>query len=243
MAVGMTEFSTVLKLTLIPTAQMQANLTAFANQDAAFNAARSAQQTASDAYQPALAAVYEWLLGVSNTLATRFGTRWSREWAQAGFNNNTTAIPSKVEDRLSLVLALVDFFTKNPSYEVPSMNQTAAYGTTLRTTALNAQAAVTAAAVNINSISATWQTAYDTLVKGMRALERERQRQWQRPARTGGVVFGWANNERRGRVGSPPPFHFQNMSARRRNSGELRYGYSPAKNPMRRNFWYRSSRS
>ena len=170
MVVGMTQFSTVLKLTLITTAQMQTNLTAFANQDAAFNAARSAQQTASDAYQPALAAVYDWLLGVSNTLATRFGTRWSREWAQAGFINNTTAIPTKIEDRLSLVLALVDFFTKNPSYEVPSMNQTAAYGTTVRTTALNAQAAVTAAAVAINSISATWQTAYDTLVKGMRAL-------------------------------------------------------------------------
>lgn len=170
MVVGMTQFSTVLKLTLITTAQMQTNLTAFASQDAAFNTARSAQQTASDAYQPTLAAVYDWLLGVSNTLATRFGTRWSREWAQAGFTNNTTAIPTKIEDRLSLVLALAEFFTKNPSYEVPSMNQTTAYGTTLRTTALTAQAAVTAAAVNINNISATWQTAYNTLVKGMRAL-------------------------------------------------------------------------
>ena len=108
--------------------------------------------------------------GVSNTLATHWGTRWNTQWAQAGFINNTTAIPAKIEDRLGLVLSLVGFFTKNPGYEVPTLNQTAAFGTTLRTTALNAQAAVMAATVAINHISALWQTAYDALVKGMRAL-------------------------------------------------------------------------
>ena len=170
MVEGMTALSGPLNLTLITTAQMQANLTAFSTQDGAFNAARSARQTASDGYATALAAVYDWLMGVSNTLATHWGTRWNTQWAQAGFINNTTAIPAKVEDRLGLALALVNFFTNNPGYEVASLNQTAAYGTTLRTTALNAQAAVTAAAVAINSIGALWQSAYDTLVQGMRAL-------------------------------------------------------------------------
>ena len=83
---------------------MQANLTAFSTQDGAFNAARSARQTASDGYGTALAAVYDWLMGVSNTLATHWGTRWNTQWAQAGFINNTTAIPAKIEeDRKSVV--------------------------------------------------------------------------------------------------------------------------------------------
>jgi hypothetical protein len=170
MVQGMEELSVPLGLTLISTAQMQTNLSAFITQDGAFNAARSAQQTASDAWATAQAAIYAWLLGVSNTLATHFGTRWNTQWAQAGFINNTTAIPAKIEDRLGLTLALVNFFTAQPTYEVATLNQTAAYGTTLRTTAVNAQAAVTAATVTINNIGALWQTAYDTLVKGMRSL-------------------------------------------------------------------------
>jgi hypothetical protein len=170
MVQGMTEYSAPLGLSLISTAQMQTNLSAFITQDGAFNAARSARQTASDAWTAAQGNIYDWLLGVSNMLATHFGTRWNTQWAQAGFINNTTAIPVKIEDRMGLTLALVNFFTAQPSYEVPSLNQTAAYGTTLRTTAVNAQAAVTAATVTINNIGALWQTAYDTLVKGMRSL-------------------------------------------------------------------------
>lgn len=112
------------------------------------------------------------MLGVSNTLATKFGTRWNTEWAQAGFINHTTAIPSKIEDRLALTLALVNFFTATPSFEVPSLNQTAAYGTTLRNAALTGQQAWTVATIKFNDAGAAWNTAYTTLTDGMRALLR-----------------------------------------------------------------------
>ncbi len=138
--------------------------------DGDFNAARSARKEASDAFQIAADAVYDWLLSVSNMLATPFGTRWSTAWAQAGFINHSTGIPSKIEERLGLALALVKFFTKNPSYEVPTMKLTAAHGTTLRNAALAAQEAVATATVALNEIGDAWTTAYETLVGVMREL-------------------------------------------------------------------------
>lgn len=169
---GMQAYATTLGIKLITTAQCQANLTAFVQQDGLYNAARSADQAASDAYQATLGPIYEWVLGVSNTLATKFGTRWNTEWAQAGFTNHTTAIPTKIEDRLALTLALVNFFTANPSFEVPSLNQTAAYGTALRDAAIAAQQAWTVARIRFNDAGTAWNTAYTTLTDGMRALLR-----------------------------------------------------------------------
>lgn len=167
---GMLELGPALHLTLITAEQFDANLTEFITQDTAFNAQRSAQLAASVAFQEKMDKVYPWLLGVSNTLATAWGTRWSTQWTQAGFINNSTGIPVKIEDRLGLLLALISFFTKNPDYEVPSQDQTADYGTALRTAALTAQTAAMAAVVALKTIGDKWDTAYGTLVDGMKAL-------------------------------------------------------------------------
>ena len=169
---GIIALGPTLKLSLVTAEQFQTDLTAFTMQNDAYNAQRSARQTASDAFQNEMGTVYNWLLGVSNTLASAWGTRWSTAWAQAGFTNYTTGIPSKTEDRLGLMLAIINFFTANPSYEVPSLNQTAAYGTTLRTAALNAQGAVAAATVTLNNIGDVWTAAYNALVKDMQDLIR-----------------------------------------------------------------------
>jgi hypothetical protein len=108
--------------------------------------------------------------GVSNTLATRFGTRWSTEWAQAGFIDRSTGIPARIEERLGLVLSLVKFFTANPGYEVPGLKQTAAGGTALRTAALSAQMTLGDAKVALSASGEAWTTAYETLLAEMRAL-------------------------------------------------------------------------
>ena len=92
---GMKAYASTLKLTLITTEACQSNLTAFIKQNGNYNGARSAEQVASDAYQATLPPVYDWVLGVSNMLATRFGTRWNTQWAQAGFINHTTGIPRR----------------------------------------------------------------------------------------------------------------------------------------------------
>ena len=114
--------------------------------------------------------IYGWLLSCTNVLANSFGTKWNTQWAQAGFTNLSTGVPSRQADRLGLTLSLVNFFTANPSYEVPSQNVTAAQGTTLRTAALTAQAAVNAATATLTALGVTWQSAYDALVKLMTEL-------------------------------------------------------------------------
>ena len=167
---GITTLGPTLKLTLVTAKGFNTDLTAFITQNDAFNAQRSARQAASDAFQAEIGHVYDWLLGVSNSLATAWGTRWSTQWAQAGFTNYTTAIPAKIEDRLGLVLAIVNFFTANPDYQAPSQNQTVAFGTALRTAALNAQTALAAATATLNSIGDAWNTAYATLLADMKAL-------------------------------------------------------------------------
>ncbi len=167
---GTVQFGAAIPITMITAAQLQTDLEAFITQEAEFNAARSARLAASLTFQETMAPVYEWLLGVSNTLATRFGTRWSTEWAQAGFINRSTGIPTRIEERLGLVLSLMKFFTANPGYEVPALKQTAAEGTALRTAALAAQTALADAEVALSASGEAWTTAHETLVAEMRAL-------------------------------------------------------------------------
>ena len=170
MQTGIVQVGAGVPVTMVTAAQLQTELDAFIAVDANFNAARSARLAVSDAYQTATEAVYEWVLAVSNVLASRFGTRWSTAWAQAGFINHSTGIPKRVEERLGLGLSLVKFFTANPTFEVPSMKLTAAEGTTLRNAALTAQQAVTTATVALNTTGEAWQTAYEALVGAMRSL-------------------------------------------------------------------------
>ena len=169
---GVTKYGQQIPIVLVTATQVGTDTSAFATADAAFNQGRSARQTASDAYQATLGPLYDWLLAARNILATHFGTRWTTEWAQAGFINNTTAIPSRIADRMGLALSLVQFFTKNPSYEVPTMNLTAAKGAALRTAVLTTQAALMAAEASLKNSGDTWQAAYDKLAATMRDLIR-----------------------------------------------------------------------
>lgn len=167
---GLTLEGQALKITQITAAQLQAAVTAFANADNAYNAGRSAQQAASDAFQAAQGALTDWLGVVRTVLAGSFGQRWSTVWAQAGFINNTTSLPSRMEDRFALAGRLVAFFTKSPSYEVPSMQVTAAQGTTLLNAIATTQNALTQAGVALQKLDATWTDAYTTLVDTMWSL-------------------------------------------------------------------------
>ena len=170
MYTGVVALGTSVGVTMVTAAEIQTALDAFIAADGAFNAARSAKQTASEAYKNACEAGYEWLLAARKVLAVRFGARWSTEWAQAGFTNHTTAVPARVEDRLSLILSLVNFFTANPDYEVPSLGLTAAKGTALRNTALAAQQVVTTCSVSLQSLGDAWDGAYAALTAVMRRL-------------------------------------------------------------------------
>ena len=71
MQAGVTALGTQIPITLVTATQVGSDTGAFSTADAAFNAGRSAQQTASDAYQATTGPLYDWLLSVSNMLASR----------------------------------------------------------------------------------------------------------------------------------------------------------------------------
>ena len=167
---GLTVEGQALKITQITAAKFQTALTAFENAENGFNAGRSARQAASDVFQAADSALLEWLGVVKTVLAGRFGQRWSTVWAQAGFINNSTAIPTKIADRTALAGRLVAFFTKNPSYEVRQMKVSAANGTALLTAQANAQNKLTAAATALKTLEGTWDNAHAALTDMMWSL-------------------------------------------------------------------------
>lgn len=167
---GLITLGATLKITQITPLQFNAELQAVIVADGDFNAARSAKQTASDAFKPADIALAEWLQVTRNVLAARFGNRWSTMWAQAGFTDATTAVPARIADRFGLALSLANFFTANPSYEVASMNVTATQATTLRNAAVTAQQAFIDADVALKSKGDAWDSAFATLTETMRSL-------------------------------------------------------------------------
>lgn len=113
MIAGIIKLGPSVPVTLVTAEEMQGQLDLFAGKDEEYNSARSKRQTLSDAYQAATGAVYTWLLAARLALVPTLGQRWSTAWAQAGFISPSTAIPSKIAERLSLINSLAVFFTKN----------------------------------------------------------------------------------------------------------------------------------
>jgi hypothetical protein len=170
MLAGLSSFGTTLKITQITPAPFQKALTAFINADSGFNAARSAKQASSDTQKEAVATLVYWLTTARNVLAGRFGNRWSTQWAQAGFATPSVALPTRIVEQLALALSIANFFAANPSYEVPSMQVTAAQGKALRDAALSAQQGLTDAALAMANQSTVWTASYDALTTMMRAV-------------------------------------------------------------------------
>lgn len=167
---GLTSLGGELKITLITPAQLQADLNAFINANNAYNTGRSTQQSASDAFHAADDAIAAWIGVVRGVLVVKFGRLWNTAWAQAGFVNNSTAVPAKIDDRLALCARLVAFFTTSPSYEVADLNVTAAFGNTLETTAQTTNQAWTAAAQALTTIGQTWTATYNALTDDLWSL-------------------------------------------------------------------------
>lgn len=169
---GLAKYGTELGITQVTPASLQTETDGFVSAYTEFNASRSKRQAASDTYTAAEGAVRDWLAVVRTVLAGRFGNRWSTMWAQAGFINHSTAVPRRVEERLGLTLSLANFFTANPSYEVPGMQVTAAKATSLRDAALTAQDGVATADVDQKTQGEIYDVAFIALTDTMRALVR-----------------------------------------------------------------------
>ena len=170
MKAGLLLLAEILGIKQITAAEMGSTVDALVAADKAFNDSRSAQQAAYDAFHEKDDALTAWLTKARSVLTTFFGTRWSTQWAQAGFINPTSAIPSTIGDRLALALRLIAFFAANPSYEAPTLGVTAAAGTVLRDAVVSTQQAVQAASTDLKQKGMERSVAADALVSLMRLL-------------------------------------------------------------------------
>lgn len=167
---GLITYGSELQITQIPEPRFKSEFDAYVGVNNRFNAARSARQTASDLFKPADTALSEWLQTTRNVLAGRFGSRWSTSWAQAGFVNATTSVPTRIKGRLALALSLDGFFTSNPSFEVPTMLVTAAQAKLLRKNAVDTQAALAVAEIALKNAGTDYDSAYSILADTMYSL-------------------------------------------------------------------------
>jgi hypothetical protein len=170
MHTGLVDYGTQLRITQITPVDFQSELDDFIDGYNKFNTARSAQQTASNAFTAADLALTDWEGVTRNILAGRFGNRWSTMWAQAGFISPSTAVPKRIQQRLGLALSLKSFFTANPTYEVPAMEVTAAQATALRIAAVAAQNTLKAAKVDLKNKKDVFDVAFIAMTDTMKAL-------------------------------------------------------------------------
>lgn len=169
---GLSQYGSQIPVSIITTTDFQTLLAAFIAQDTDFGEARSDWQKASDTYQADMVAVFDWLMSARGMLTSHWGQRWSTVWAQAGFVNNSTAVPKRVDDRLKLMLSLASFLTKNTNYEVPVLSLTAAQATLLRNNAVASQQVVAAKEVILGTLGQTRDAAQVALVAAMRSVVR-----------------------------------------------------------------------
>lgn len=91
MAAGLTKLGAELKITQLTPAELSGALAAFITAEGAYSGARGHRNEIYATFHAAELAMDTWLDAVRNVLRTHFGARYSQDWAQAGFTNNTTA--------------------------------------------------------------------------------------------------------------------------------------------------------
>jgi hypothetical protein len=167
---GLLELGTTLNLTQVTAPSMQTNLDGYVASESDYNTARSALQAAYVSFHAADAPLTAWLNKAASVLTTFFGKRWNPMWAQAGFINNSTTVPTTIDGRLGLALRLITFFTGSPAYEVAALGVTAAAGTAARAAAVTTQQAVGTATSTVKQRQADRELAQLVLATQMRML-------------------------------------------------------------------------
>ncbi len=145
MYAGVVLIGAAVGVTMVSAAQLLAGKTALKNADDIYETARTGLTNAYAVYTPALEAFTSWLGVARSVLAGRLGQRWSALWAEAGWINNTTSIPTTVEGKIALGNKLVTFFTNHPEYQVADMQLTADVASDLTESVTAAQKAVATA--------------------------------------------------------------------------------------------------
>lgn len=119
------------------------------------------------------AAGLEVLTNCKLRLAQKLGQRWSAAWEPTGFPGQSTAVPTTMDERFTLLDSLKDYFTAVPANESVDMGATAAICLAAWTALSNARQAVANAESAQTTAFGNRTTAENALRKRVRGLINE----------------------------------------------------------------------
>ncbi len=167
MWMGLVALGVTLGITQVPAAAFKTILEAFKTALGVYNTARGTRKAAATAVRNSQKALRDWLIVVRGILIGDFGNGWSQDWASAGFVQPSTAIPSRVADQIELAGKLGQFFTANPSMEVPDRDVTALQAGILVKAVEDAEDPLLVAEEALKAANTTLETTETTLVTKM----------------------------------------------------------------------------
>lgn len=105
-----------------------------------------------------------------DVLAPSLGGQWSQAWEPTGFPNQSLGVPRTQPERQSLLAALRDYFTANPTQENAPLSITAALGGTRFTALSNARSGFNQGVTLIGQTKVIRDVAVTKLTKRLRGL-------------------------------------------------------------------------
>jgi len=107
-------------------AKLRPDLTAALAKESAFQAKRHAKLTATAAQTVADSNGKAFIASAKRVLENYLGGTWSAAWAEAGFVNNSTAVPKTIAERQASLGALQTYFTAHANHQNVPLQVTAA---------------------------------------------------------------------------------------------------------------------
>ncbi|MBA3832144.1 MAG: hypothetical protein H0X34_09675 [Chthoniobacterales bacterium] len=145
MAEGLRLHGPWLKMTQTPEAGFQTMLERLRRAEIIYGEARAAKADAGKESTAADKVLTDWLVRTRAFLTAVFGNRWSESWLQLGVTSRRTAIPKRMEPRISLARGMAHYLGKNPQYEYPVAHITEKDGEAIRQRMVKAQRELRAA--------------------------------------------------------------------------------------------------
>jgi hypothetical protein len=154
-------------------AAIRADIAAVSNAETDVGVKKLALSDAYAALQVADDAGFATLTDCKLRLAQKYGQRWSPSWEPTGFPDQSTAVPTTMGPRFTLLDALKNYFTLKPADESVDMGATAAVCLARWTAISDANHVVANAESAQTTAFATRTAAIDALRKRVRGLIRE----------------------------------------------------------------------
>ena len=135
-----------------------------------YQAAKAAKSVAVAAQKSADVSAREFITMTVTVLKKHLGKTWSPLWAEVGFVNGSLAVPSKISQRLGLLLSIKTYLAAHTGYEADQVAVTADAAEDRRTILQNAHNTVNACRADTGVKKGLRNTAVKNLRKKMRGL-------------------------------------------------------------------------